>query len=372
MTNSSKRDDLRLARMLLPAALLREIDELVLEGRGGYETRPEFILDAIQNHVLEVKYGVAEKGRGSLLPETDAPAAPERHSRRQADNASPNKREPAAGPPAAIANGEPVRPLRDLTETKLHVGQRGAVVDEGLAVVKEEPVLGLHNRDYPSIWAAVLLAADTSEELVPFSAFLDYATREAWRYAESLGDLEKQTKIKLRALFPTNFAKPQSAEEGFRAFAIGAVAKTPRDDGMVDASGPLFSWKVCQLVRHSDGELLLGLTSPGHRMLEGLDGLSLRWPHEPEYAERFLAHLQEHAPWDWAGFEQLLDAVANGPTRTELAQRFQQWQPDWSDAMANTNAAGFVARAREWGLLEPKLTEGHYALTEFGEHWRIG
>ena len=43
--------------------------------------------------------------------------------------------------------------------------------------------------------------------------------------------------------------------------------------------------------------------------------------------------------------------VAEKPTRVELAHKFKDWRPSWSDAMANTNAAGFVARAREWGLL---------------------
>ena len=67
-----------------------------------------------------------------------------------------------------------------------------------------------------------------------------------------------------------------------------------------------------------------------------------------------------------------MEAVAEGPTRVELAGQFNQWRPDWSPALSNTNAAGFVARAREWGLLEPKLVDSRYALTEFGETYRAG
>ena len=299
MSDLPTRDDLRLARMLLPASLLRELDELVLEGRGGYDTRQEFILEAIQNQILEVKYGAAENGQRRLVLEAEEQAVHKRAASRSSQAPAVKKGAEVASAPPAIANGEAVEPVRELSETELHLNLRGTVLDEGLAVVKEEPVLGLHNRDYPSLWSAVVLADATREGLVPFSTFLSDATQEAWRYAESLRDLEQQTKVKLRALYPTNFAKPQSAEEGFRAFAIGAAAKTPRDDGKIDASGPLSSWGVCQLVRDDHGQLMIGLTTSGYELLESLDGLSLRWPHEPHHAERFLAFLREHARWDW-------------------------------------------------------------------------
>lgn len=357
--------------MLLPAALLREVDELVLQGRGGYQTRQEFILDAVQNQVLEVKYGAAENKQRPAVPEVDeTPVDSSRDGFREKPKTT-GAEDTRPAPPPALSNGEPVEPIRDVSATELHLDQRGVAVEDGLAVVKEEPVLGLHNRDYPSIWAAHLLAEETRDGLVPFTEFLDRATRQAWRYAESLAELEKESKVKLRALYPTNFAKPQSSEEGFRAFAIGSIAKTPRGDGKVDASGPLFSWGVSQVIREG-GQLMVGVTPGGYNLLEDLDGLSLRWPHEAEYAERFFAYLRAHAPWEWAGFEQLLEAVAESPTRVELAQHFKRWHPDWSDAMANTNAAGFVARSREWGLLESKLVDGRYALTEFGEIKRTG
>jgi hypothetical protein len=372
MSEAPTRDELRLARMLFPGSLLREVDELVLAGRGGYQTRQEFILDAVQNHVLEVKYGEARNGQRPLLSETAEVPPPSGLAQRDpAGGQKSNVEEAPPAPPTAIANGEPIEAIGALTETELHFHQRGAVINDGLAVVKEEPVLGLHNRDYPSIWAAHLLAEETQQRFVPFNAFLEGVTREAWRYGQALRDLEKTSKVKLTALYPTNFAKPQSAEEGFKAFAVGAIAKKPREDGKVDASGPLFSWGVCQVVRE-DGDLVIGLTARGYELLEGLDRLSLSWPHERHHAECFLAYLRQHAPWDWAGFELLLEVVAEGPTRVELAQRFQQWRPDWSDAMANTNAAGFVARAREWGLMEPKLIDRRYALAEFGEALRAG
>ena len=36
---------------------------------------------------------------------------------------------------------------------------------------------------------------------------------------------------------------------------------------------------------------------------------------------------------------------------------------DWSESVASSASQGYVARAREWGLVETKLVEGRYALT---------
>jgi len=244
---------------------------------------------------------------------------------------------------------------------------RGAVVEDGHAVFKQEPLFGLHNRDYPSLWALTVAARMTADGPAPASRVYAEATREAWRYASSMTDLEKKVSGKPTALFPTNTAKPQSAEDGFRAFALGVINRKLNADGRFETAGPLFSWQVVQLVKSDNGPPSLGLTAAGWDLVEAMAGLTLAWPHEREYADRFFVHLREHAPWDWAGFEQLLAFVQERPTRMELAAQFGSWQPAWSSAMQNTNAAGFVARAREWGLLEGKLIDGRYALTEYGE-----
>ena len=52
------------------------------------------------------------------------------------DSSSTTK--PAPATPTAISNGEQVPPLKDLSETELHLAKRGAVLNEGLAVVKHE------------------------------------------------------------------------------------------------------------------------------------------------------------------------------------------------------------------------------------------
>ncbi len=165
-------------------------------------------------------------------------------------------------------------------------------------------------------------------------------------------------------MFPTNLSKPQSAEEGFRTFAVGAVAAKTRN-GKLAAWGPLFSWKACQLQR-DEQKLLIGLTKPGYELLEALDGISLETPHPREMALRFFAYLQRFSPADWWGFETLLEAVSQEPDRNGLVAHFKDARKDWSNAVAATNSQGYVGRAREWGLIKTKQVRSRYVLTDFG------
>jgi hypothetical protein len=357
---------------------MRDVDQLILSGRGGYSSRQEFFRDAIENHVLEVRHGPSEHGQLVLDAELDRVRGTAR-STDKVDRSANGRSQPRihagtaadAQPtlPVALSVSPGVESLTRIDQTALRTPSRGVVVSVGLARFKREPLIGLHNRDYPSIWAARLLAELSQHELPPAPRFIEEATAQAWRYAGSLLELERQAGAKLTALFPTNANKPQSAEEGFRTFAIGTVARKPSADGTYETAGPLFAWQVCQLVK-SEGTIHIGLTEAGWELIEALNGLTLAPPHEPEYAERFFAHLRRHAPWDWDGFEQVIAAVAESPTRTELAAHFQRWHPEWSETVANTTSAGFVARAREWGLVERKLVDGRYVLTRFGAETR--
>lgn len=368
---------MRLARVMLPAKLLNEVDAIVLSGLGGYGTRQEFFLEAIQNQALEVRHGVTDGEQ--FLVDTELGGAVPIRAKAATAEVTPTVVEAPAGQsiaveeapeatalPRALIDGPPIEPISDLRKTGIVVPDQGAVVIDGIARFKDEPLFGLHNRDFPTLWAAARLAELTQDEPVPMPQFLEIVTRDAWRFGQSLMPLEKQTKVKLTALFPTNLSKPQSAEEGFRSFAIGSVARRPSADHTFETTGPFFQWGIAQIVK-PNGTPRLGLTPTGWELLRSLDGLELAWPHRPEQARVFFAFLRRHAPHDWRGFEQLLKAVAERPNRAELSAHFQRWQPTWSDTVANTNSAGFVARGREWGLLEPKLFGGRYAPTDFGQ-----
>jgi hypothetical protein len=337
-------EDERIVRVPLPVPLIRRMDELLVRGTAGFHVRADFIREAVEAMVLELSYG----------------PAPEEPAVRVAPRRAPEAADAEHGPADARKGA---KPGVGLESTVLHPPRRVVTIGEGVGLVADEPLFGLHNRDYPSIFAAQHLALMTQDEPADLRDFERSVTAAAWEIGEKLLILEKQLGGKFSALFPTNRQKPQSAEEGFRTFAVGTCAAAGAD---VRLSGPLFLWRVCQVASH-DGRLSVALTPDGQKLLNALDGLSLRMPHESDLAERFFEHLRSFAPRDWSGFATVLRAAERGITRSQLIEEFRRAEPDWGRSTCEANASGYVARAREWGLLEPKLAQGRYLLTEFGQ-----
>jgi hypothetical protein len=350
--------DERILKVPLPARLIREVDEAIVAGLGGYSTRAEFFRDAAEGLLLELKYEPAPD-----------PAAPTARGAKQASvertGSSHEGPDTSVTEPGAMReqDGRWISRIPRIEGTRLHLGELGEPMTDGEAEVADEPLFGMHNRDYPSLWVAFRLAERTAHGPVPYDAFVDDVTEEAWEYAAALLELEEATGSKLTALFPTNQAKPQSARDGFRTFAVGSVVAGANG---IRADGPAFAWRIFQVKRAQGGEIVLSLTEVGLELLKRLDGLSLETPHAASMAETFLRHVRTHAPGDWWGFQTVLSAVAEQPTRVELVDSFQRGRPDWSPNVAATNAQGYVARAREWGLVEPKQVGGRYGLTELG------
>lgn len=341
-------EELRIVRVRLPLGLVRRMDELLVAGVGGYETREEFIREAVDAFVLDNTY--EEAPEELHRPEREA------HRRLQ----KPPGRPYLADRPTRAPRETP--PTGALTETTLRAPPSVRLVADPINIVVDEPLFGLHNRDYPSLWAATRLAEATRHKQVAFETFLKTVTEEGWVFGEFLRTLQQRVGGKLTSLFPTNPEKPLSSEEAFRAFAIGTISQV---DGGLRCSGPLFVWRCCALAK-SDGEVVVGLTEPGFALLRALDGLSVEVPHPPELASPFISHLRRYAPADWWGFQRVLSAVEPGIQRVDLVEQLKRARPEWSDAQAATNAAGYVARAREWGLIEPKQVGGRYRLTAFG------
>lgn len=349
--------DLRLIRVVLPLDLIQRVDELLIRGVGGYRSRQEFIRDAVEALVLELSYAPAPDEpalRDDALGEVQhrqmvAPIA--------SSPPSSARREPPEAPPLPPPDIN-VHGMLDFS--RLLPTPDVKVVESPGAVVVDEPLFGLHNRDYPSLWLASRLAQATRSSLVDDEDFIAQALKEAWSLGEKLQALEKRTGTRLSSLFPTNRQKSGRAEEAFRNFAFGQVTRL--DNGL-RASGPLFTWRIVQ-VQATDSHI--GLTPHGLKLLQQLSGLSAMTPHDRTHAEAFLAHLREHAPADWWGFQTVLREVGKGAARLDLLQRFRAEMPRWTESQVSTNVSGYVARAREWGLLESKQSEGKYLLTEFG------
>jgi hypothetical protein len=331
----------RILRVPLPVPLVKDIDRIIEAGKSGYETRTEFIRDAIEAMTLEVLYGEDAPAPG--------PGAGDSTSTNEGDRGD------ASAPSVSVLH----------SNTLLGPCPPCALITNGAAEVVDEPLFGLHNRDYPSLWVARQLAAMTANENIPAQDFYAAVSRAAWSYGERLFALERATGKKLTALFPTNRAKPESSEGAFVNFALGSYR---HDAGRIRASGPLFVWRLAQL-QQEDGQLLIGLTPEGHALLDDLAEVSLDTPHERDHALRFLRHLREFASRDLDGLEETLRMIARGLNRPHLVEELSTAHSEWTETVASTNAAGYVARAREWGLVAPRQAQGKYVLTDFGSQF---
>jgi len=339
------------------------MDEAIVAERGGFGSRAELMREAVEN----------------LLNELDFPdAAPEAASPRIAGSERGDVGgEQAIGEdvetgPEADAMAPLLGDLPDWERSELTLGdlagtalrapdQQPVLVRNGVAQRRDEPLLGLHNRDYVSIWALRRLARYTEEQPILFEEYLQRVTRAAWYYGWQLQGLEGDgSGRKLTVLFPTNLSKRPSAERGFQTFAVGSLGRRGVDG--IQPSGPLFSWQAVQV----DEENRIGLTEPGWRLMQELNGLSLDLPHAPDSAVNFLRFLAEFAPGDRWGFDQVLLSVTDGPDRERLVSDFAEVHSEWTRSTASSIAQGYVARAREWGLVEPRLVDGRYWLTETG------
>jgi Arc/MetJ-type ribon-helix-helix transcriptional regulator len=345
----------RVIRVPLPTHLLKAIDRLVDTGAAGYSSRAELIRDAVEAMVLEVTYGVDGEphqradvsGTAGLTSPDDSASQPEQQRVKHgvAD---------MGGVSSALSS------LR--AASMLGPCPPCAIVTDGKAVVSDDRLFGLHNRDYPTLWAAQKVAELTCVAPVPVDDFYRVVAQSAWDFGERLAAFETRGGQKLTALFPTNRSKPESSEGAFLNFAVGSHRRV---EGEITARGPLYLWRLCQLV--SDGDrLLIGLTHHGVELLESLAELTVEAPHGSELAERFLGYLRRYAPQDWQGFEETVAFLAAGTSRRGLVEAMAAAHSDWTETVAATNAAGYVARGREWGLIAPNQADGKYVLTEVG------
>lgn len=347
----------RIVKVPFPVPVIRRIDEAVIAERGGFRTRAELMREAVENLLNELDF--------PDTPSVEIPAS------RPAERAPGVERTPASQGEGDLSLGLADRErdelkLSDLRATALLAPEeKPQLLAGGSATVRDEPLLGLHSRDYVSIWALHRLAHYTLEGSIDFDKYLDRVTKAAWYFGHQLRRLEQEEQSrKLTVLFPTNLAKRPSAERGFQNFAVGSLTRKGDHDDL-SAAGPLFAWRAIQTI--AGGSNATGLTSQGLRLLRELDGISLELPHSAVMAQRFLVYLAEHAPADRWGFDQVLQVATDAPDREELVRHFAEQHPEWTAATAGSVAQGYVARAREWGLLEPRLVDGRYWLTEGGQ-----
>lgn len=314
----------RLLKTWQEADLVRRMDAAISASHGAYADRTEFIAEALRDRIE------AEEERLGIAP---------------------------GGRPAVRGAGDATLPEIDLTIIADWVDGDPPTLSRAEG---PETNFGLHNRDFPTLWAADWLGRLTTRAGSPISwrDFVAAITPRAWQYGRVLAerDLDRPPGVKLAAGFPTNIKKREGAESRFRAHAVGV----PSERGH---QGPMFVFGLVGLVGE-DEDAATALTTDGVALLTRLAevGIAQGPPFGPAAWKVFGSYLETHAAAELATWRMVLERLADGPDRATLVRRCD-W---WTGSTADTNAMSYVARAREWGLVEPRLRDGRYALTELG------
>ncbi|BBU24304.1 Uncharacterised protein [Mycobacterium xenopi] len=338
---------LRVLRVALPVSLLRDMDSVILSGVGGYMTRAEFIVDAIQERVLELTAGEEEDASTPLV----RPLAAEMQMSLD---------------PVQSRTTAPVE-AADLSATAIPKAPPATILDgtSNVSALTSDVLFGLHNRDYPSLWALAQLANIAHSGPVDIDKFYSDVTKHAWEFGELLIFLERKTGARYTALFPTNRAKQKAAEGRFRSFAIGDIRA--EGNAKLNLSGPLFQWRAATVAFIPGEPIRIGITGLGLELLEIVAGITIAEPHASDIARRFFTYLSRHSPGDWKGFAETLTVIGtSGANRQRILDHFASCWPSWTANEVSTNAMGYIARAREWGMIQPKQTHLKYYPTELG------
>ena len=356
-----KNKPVRPIKVIMRAELIDRVDTALQRGLGGFRTRQALFEEAVDYYLHELEDAAlttAAEGREDVA-EVAIDASKMEQQRDENENSNSNSNQD----PSPRRHSQPTQSFNDFAIQRVD-GFATVEQSESVAVVSNEPILGLHNRDWPSLQAISVLARMSAKGTVPTDRYYAKATADAWKLAGRLDLLERSGVGKPTALLPSNRAKPRAAEAYYRNFALGWIGKGTNDKS-VEASGPLFVWGAAGLVWH-EGELHIGLTDAGLDFLSCAEGLTPQGPHNHSAALEFMRLLIKHAPPDAVFFRYVLSEIADCPARLDLVERIKVRQSA-SNSVAASLAQGYIARGREWGIVEPKQTDGKYVLTDFGE-----
>ncbi len=311
------------------------MDALILASSGAYADRSEFVAEAIVDRLAEEAHGNGH--RPALVEPMTVKAAPT--------------------PSYTIPIDEEAASFGDwLSDWSAINGKTVLPAAEGPSAN-----FGLHNRDLPTLWTLDWLGrlVERSGEPILWRQFETEIIPRAWAMGRQLQrcDIETGAVIKSAAGFPTNTRKREASERRFFEHAAGAIAAHNR--------GPLFVFRAIGVQPVDDDQHLVAPTEAGVALLTDLiaTGLTTLPPFPTKAWATFSAHLQEWAPEEIALWRRVLGIIAEEPDREALVRRCD-W---WTGSTADTNVASYIARGREWGLVEPKLVTGRYQLTELGQ-----
>jgi hypothetical protein len=257
---------------------------------------------------------------------------------------------------------------------------------------EEMSLYGLTNRVSPTLWAAsclIEMQVYRGGEPVAYSDFLMWVMPEAWRIGAGVEKWEALQRPNLgaptrrflsSARWPSvpDQSDPERAERreastvyGFVEYALliwMAGARKMRAGG---GRGPLIALGLVDPSAREDGAVFLSATSAAVRLAVGLEraGASCEYPHNADSWSAYEEFLAEANPLELQRMDTMLDVIATAEDRAGVFRGVARIDPQAQETVSGsaTLANGYIARLREWGLIEPARPKfGVKALTTRG------
>jgi hypothetical protein len=324
-------DSERLVEVYLVPEALAAIDQALETHPELYRDRSAVVIDGLRRLGFEPTIGTADRAR-------DSSGSPMR--------VDPEKalaiRAPA--PDAHVSRNAPTPP--------------------------DEPTIGIHNRDWPTLWAASHLGQREGPDPPLFATWIVEITDEAWKIANIFGADRLYDLTGLPSPDKKSGANKKSAETRFKTHFVSDRRHR----------GPLFGLGLAYL---DEDSRVVSLTSAGAALLTALDGYlpMAKEQVRPEWRHAFLSHLARHVPSDFALLALIVRAIAAGTREREplndlveqemiseadeeTRKRWQKKDGGKASMVTSTNVSGFISRGREWGLILPKQKQRRYLLTD--------
>lgn len=358
-------------KVALPAHLVAAMDATI--DRVRYGDRSEFVTDAVANLISELEVGIDERLKAAAGDQLRAPFAVAAKEQDHEYDYSKFHHAELGTEPAALMNllkaatRSPGRAV--LSDRAAAGGTRSAVsaaieapapdvpLAPELYPQAAQPTWGMHNRDWPTLWAASELGRASFGGAVRFKPWVESLVERAWELAATLDPREFDT-----SGLPSNRAKGERSAGRFQSFFVGDAP----------GNGPLFDLRLAAPAG-TDSVLL---TPPGAQLLRDLAGLEPRRHGvvRPEWRHAFLTHLAAWVPADFGFLSEIVEHIRAGKTtRIDLLEAVDVAHPDWTKdpkkkSFVSTNVAGFIARGREWNVIEPQQKDRKYELVPDALH----
>lgn len=256
----------------------------------------------------------------------------------------------------------------------------------------EMSLYGLTNRVSPTLWAAsclIEMQVEQGGEPVAYSAFLARVMPAAWRIGAGMEKWERTERSNpgaptrrflSSARWPSvpDPSDPERAERreastvyGFVEYALLIWMTGSRQTSVGGGRGPLIALGLVDAYARDDGAVFLSATSAAVRLAVGLGraGASCEFPHNADSWLAYEEFLTEANPLELQRMDTMLDVIATAEDRAGVFDSAERIDPQVQETTSGsaTLANGYIARLREWGLIEPVRPKfGMGALTPRG------